>query len=228
MISVVVPVWNEVRLLPGFLDRMRPRVRRVGGELIIVDGGSDDGTADLEADCPDTIWLRGERGRGRQMNLGARAARGTLLVFLPADTRPAEGALRHLERIDRRGSPAAGGFHQRFDRDRPLLRVVSRLHNLRARLTGVFYGDQLPFVRRELFERLCGFREDLDMEDVEFATRLRRRVRARMQPFEVVTSSRRFDEAGDVRAVIDAARLLAGWTFARRVGRSRTFFDPVR
>ena len=81
------------------------------------------------------------------MNAGAQAAGGSLLVFLPADTRLPAGALEALSSIDRAGHPLAGGFRQRFDCDRRALRVVSLLHNARARLSGVFYGDQVPFVQ---------------------------------------------------------------------------------
>ena len=90
------------------------------------------------------------------------------------------------------------------------------------------YGDQVPFVRRELFRALGGFREDIDMEDVEFGGRLRKRTRPRIQRPIATTSSRRFDEAGDLRATIEAARLLASWTLRKRIRGSRIFFDSVR
>jgi hypothetical protein len=109
-----------------------------------------------------------------------------------------------------------------------MLRAVSWLHNLRARCTGVCYGDQVPFVRRDLFFSVGGFREDVDMEDVDLGARLRRRVRPVLLDLEVVTSSRRFDQAGDLRATAVAAGLLFSRALARRVPRSKTFFDPVR
>ena len=102
------------------------------------------------------------------------------------------------------------------------------LHNLRAKLSGVIYGDQVPFVRAELFQKVGGYREEIDMEDVELGTRLKRRVRPCLLDLTVTTSSRRFDRAGDLRATFHAALLLANWTFFRRVGRSRTFFSAVR
>jgi len=106
--------------------------------------------------------------------------------------------------------------------------LISSLHNLRSSITGVFYGDQVPFVRTELFRTLGGFREDAPMEDVEFGTRLRRRVRARALPVVVETSARRFDRYGDLRTVAEAVRLLFCWTCLRRIPRSRIFFEPVR
>jgi hypothetical protein len=149
------------------------------------------------------------------------------LVFVPADTIVPEEAIDALDRIDRAAIPEAGGFRQRFDSPRLFLRLISALHNLRAATTGVFYGDQVPFVRRELFLALGGYREGIDMEDVEFGTRLRRRARSEQLPWVVETSSRRFDRHGDLRAVRDATRLLCNWTFLRRIPGSRIYFEPA-
>jgi rSAM/selenodomain-associated transferase 2 len=228
VISVIVPVLRERQRLPVCLAALRPQARRHGAEIVVVDGGSDDGTRDVADMFPEVRWIDAPRGRGRQMNAGARVARGSLLVFLPADTVLPPNALTLLDRFDRERRPEAGGFRQRFDSPRRVLRLISTLHNLRAALTGVFYGDQVPFVRRELFLSLNGYREDTDMEDVEFGVRLRRRARPRQMALRVVTSSRRFDRAGDLRATAVAAGLLFSRAFLRRVPRSRTFFDPVR
>jgi hypothetical protein len=162
------------------------------------------------------------------MNAGARLATGSLLVFLPADTRLPEGALRRLDAIDRDRVLPAGGFRQRFDSPRRFLRVISRLHNLRAMITGVCYGDQVPFVSRELFEELGGLREDLPMEDVDFGARLARRVRPRLLELYVTTSARRFDRSGDLRGAAIAALLLLVRCLSGRVLPSRTFFEPIR
>ena len=228
MISVIVPTYCEQACLPGCLAALMPQAHRVGAEVLVVDGGSDDGTQSTARATEDVRLLTATRGRASQLNVGARAARGSLLVFLSADTLLPAGALERLAAIDREGQVRAGGFRQRFNTSRRFLRGISRLHNLRARLTGVFYGDQAPFLRRELFEELGGFREGVDLEDVEFGTRLRRRVRPRQLELTVTTSSRRFDRHGDLRATLDAAALLLGWVVLRRVGRSRIFFTPVR
>lgn len=228
MLSVIIPVFREQRRLPRTLAGLVPAARAIGAELIVVDGGSPDGTREIVRRFPDVALLDAPRGRGVQMNRGALRARGSLLVFLPADTTLPPPALLQLARIDRAGVPSAGGFRLRFDRDRRFLRAVAALSNLRATLTGVIYGDQVPFVRRELFLALGGYREDLDMEDVEFGTRLRRRARPRLQRIAVTTSARRFDRFGDLRATAEAARLLFCRSALRHVPRSRTFFTPVR
>ena len=162
------------------------------------------------------------------MNRGAAEASGSLVVFLPADSVLEPGALRALRAAQRAGHPLAGGLRQRFDRRSALLSVVSGLHNMRAACTGVMYGDQVPFLPRRLFLELGGFREDVDMEDVEFGERLRRRTRPLLLRAHATTSARRFERAGALRATGEAAWILGCRTFLRRVPRSRTFFTPVR
>lgn len=228
MISIVIPVLDEARRLPSCLDALLPQAREAGAEVIVVDGGSRDGSVDLVRRREGVRVLTAPRGRGSQMNAGARAARGSLLVFLPADTLLPPEALGVLGAIDRDGWPEAGGFRQRFDSGRWFLRSVSSMTNLRARLSGIFYGDQVPFVRRELFQALGGYREDIHMEDLEFGWRLRGRVRPRQLPLTVTTSSRRFDRSGDLWTAADAARLLLVWLLFRRVVYSKRFFTPVR
>jgi rSAM/selenodomain-associated transferase 2 len=228
MVSIVIPTLDEEKLLPRTLDALLPQARTGPAEVILVDGGSTDSTLEIARGTASVRVVTSHPGRGRQMNTGAREARGSLLVFLPADTVLPRGAVRALEEIDRAGRRSAGGFRQRFDRERPVLRVVSALHNARARLTGVFYGDQVPFVRRELFREIGGFREDIDMEDVEFGTRLKRWTRPVLLALTVTTSSRRFDRAGDLRATLRAAVLLASWSLFRKVPRSKTYFSPIR
>jgi len=224
MVSVIVPVFQEGPRLPGFLDHLRARAAEAEAEIVVVDGGSTDGSPDAVREAGLRL-VRSTAGRGRQMNRGVSASHGSLLAFVPADCRLPEGAVRTLDAIDRAGEPEAGGFRVAFDAPRRLLALAAALHNLRARVTGVFYLDQVPFVRRRVFVSLGGFRESA-MEDVEFGTRLRSRVRARPIGDRVVTSARRFDRHGDLRTIAEAARLLLLWTVLRRVGRSRIFFDP--
>ena len=228
MVSVVIPVYRERLRLPGCLAELMPQAREVSAEVLVVDGGSADGTLEAAGEHSGVVPLSAPRGRGVQMNVGARAARGSLLVFLPADTRLPAGALVALDAIDRSGRPLAGGFRMRFDAQRPALKLIAALHNLRARLTGVFYGDQVPFLRRELFFEVGGFPEETAMEDVEFGSRLRRQVRPRQLDLEVETSARRFDRAGDLRATLDAAYVLAYWKLRGKPPDSQIFFRPVR
>ena len=173
MISVVIPTLNEQRALPETLAAV---LRQRGDlEVVVVDGGSEDGTRrvveDAGAACDRIRWIEAPRGRARQMNRGAAAAAGDWLLFLHADTLLPDGAAGRIE-----GQPSAvqaGCFRHRFSGSRRSLRLLSWLHNRRFAVTRVIYGDQAMFIRNGLFHRLGGF-PDREMEDIAFSLTLRR------------------------------------------------------
>ena len=228
VLSFIVPCLEERERLPLCLGALAAPARARGDEVLVVDGGSTDGSDSLVADYAGVRLLAAPRGRGSQMNAGAAAARGRFLVFVPADTVVDDEVWCCLDRLRRDGAPLAGGFRQRFDRDARGLRWISRLHNWRARFTGVHYGDQVPFVRRDLFVALGGFDTATDMEDALFGAGLRRHYRPRTLPATVTTSARRFERFGAFRATLAATGILASRTFLRRIPASRVFFDIVR
>lgn len=176
MISVIVPVLNEEKILRTALAEL---LRQEGSfEVIVVDGGSEDGTANAARGTEGVRFMTAGPGRGAQMNAGARAARGAVLLFLHIDTRlPARGLLAVQDAVDR-GVPA-GAFRHRFEDADWRLRLISAGHNLKCRLTRIYYGDHAIFVRRDVFERVGGFPEVPVLEDVIFCQRLRRHVRSR-------------------------------------------------
>jgi rSAM/selenodomain-associated transferase 2 len=158
--------------------------------VIVVDGGSEDGTAGLAAGLCDRVMVA-PRGRAAQMNAGAREARGDILLFLHADTRLPENFI--LEKH------AWGRFDVRIEGRHPLLPVVAWAMNLRSRLTGIATGDQAIFVRREAFP---GFPEIALMEDVAFSKAMKRRARPACLREKVTTSGRRWESRGVVRTVL--------------------------
>jgi rSAM/selenodomain-associated transferase 2 len=158
--------------------------------VIVVDGGSDDGTAGLAAGLCDRV-MSAPRGRAAQMNAGAREARGDILLFLHADTRLPENFI-----LDRH---VWGRFDVRIEGRHPLLPVVAWAMNLRSRLTGIATGDQAIFVRREAFP---GFPELPLMEDVAFSKAMKRRARPACLREKVTTSGRRWESRGVVRTVL--------------------------
>lgn len=201
-LSIVVPVLDEAAGIDAFLDALAPLRDGGGIELIVVDGGSADGTPQrcMAHALPPEHVLAGPRGRARQMNHGAAAAHGGALLFLHADTRlPADAAARVKDALARR---AWGRFDVRIDGRSAWLPVVATLMNGRSRLTGIATGDQAIFVRREAFDAAGGFPDQPLMEDVELSRRLRQGagapacLRAR-----VVTSGRRWDERGAWRTI---------------------------
>lgn len=141
MISVIIPALNEEQALPATLDNLM----RQGGdfEIIVVDGGSSDQTRSLAEAHAGVHVIESARGRATQMNAGARQAVGDWLLFLHADTLLPDGAIVSIENLPTH--VLAGGFRHRFSGHSFSVRLVSRLHNLRCRITRVFYGDQAPF-----------------------------------------------------------------------------------
>lgn len=224
MISVIVPVLNESVALPVFLKALREQ--RGTFEVIVVDGGSDDGTPDIAAGDPSVRLLRSARGRGCQMNAGAALARGDTLLFLHADTRLAPGA---IDLLDGASATAwqAGAFTHSFSPTDWRLRLLSAAHNFRCRWTRVYYGDQAIFVRKTLFERVGGFPDVPMLEDVIFCERLRPLTRAVLLPQTISTDPRRFLHHGVWRSIARGVTIVVRHQLGLRVS-GRGFSDPVR
>lgn len=203
-LSVIVPVWMEAASVVDTLEALAP-VRARGHEVIVVDAGSSDGTAERARPLCDRV-IQSDKGRAVQMNAGAAVARGDLLLFLHADTRLPSGALEQLTAFVQ-SRRAWGRFDVRLTGKRPLFRVIAWFMNQRSRLTGICTGDQALFVRRDVFEALAGFAPLPLMEDVE----LSRRLCLVSRPFcirePVLTDSRRWQKHGAWRTIFLMWRL---------------------
>ncbi len=193
-LSVIVPTLNEARSLGAMLDALRRACGTADVEVIIVDGGSRDATAEV-ARTHGARVVTSECGRGAQMRAGARAARGasTVLWFLHADTIPPTDALALIRQALLDARVVGGNFTLRFDGARPAARLMTWLYPQLRRL-GLCYGDSAFFVRRSAYEAVGGFRAFPLFEDLDLARRLKRRGRFVCAPGEVITSSRRFEE----------------------------------
>ncbi|MEO6696754.1 MAG: TIGR04283 family arsenosugar biosynthesis glycosyltransferase, partial [Gammaproteobacteria bacterium] len=148
-----------------------------------------------------------ERGRARQMNLGAATACGEILLFLHADTRLPQNAGAVIHSGLAQTGARWGRFDVRLSGRPPLLRVVEALMNWRSRLTGIATGDQAIFVRRDLFERAGGFPDIPLMEDIALSRILKRFSRPFCVRERVITSSRRWEQHGIVRTIFLMWRL---------------------
>ncbi len=224
-LSIVVPTLNEAQNIVPLLTGLQPlRVR--GVEVVVADGGSSDGTPALAAPLADQV-LSAAQGRARQMNAGAARATGVALLFLHADTRLPDDALRAVDfALNRR---RWGRFDVRFDSRRPLLRLVARMMNLRSRLTGIATGDQALFMTRAAFESAGGFPEQPLMEDIELSRRLRRIGRPACLKISVVTSARRWEAHGIWRTILLMWRLRwAYWRGVEPAQLARRYNRPAR
>jgi rSAM/selenodomain-associated transferase 2 len=205
-----VPVLNEASGIASTLAALAP-LRARGAELIVVDGGSDDGTLALCQGQADQL-LAGPRGRARQMNHGAQAARAATLLFLHADTRLPADADR-LVAVALGNGAAWGRFDVRIEGRSRWLPVVARLMNLRSRLTGIATGDQALFMPRTAFDRVGGFPDQPLMEDIEISRRLLVIGRPACLRQPVTTSGRRWDQRGAWRTIVLMWRLR--WAYWR-------------
>jgi len=209
--SIIIPVLNEAANIVAALQALSP-LRARGVELIVVDGGSADGTAALARPLADFV-IASARGRATQMNAGAALARGDVLIFLHADTRlPGDADRRVVDGLARSGR-AWGRFDVAIEGAHPLLPVVAHAMNFRSRLTGITTGDQAMFVARAAFDRVGGFPEIALMEDIALARNLKRLSRPLSLRARVTTSGRRWERRGVVRTIVKMWRLRAAYFF---------------
>lgn len=200
MISVIIPTFNAEASLAHCLASLVPAV--VDGlvqEAIVVDGGSSDATFILAA-AAGTRVLRAERGRGRQLDAGARVARGDWLLFLHADTvlEPGweEEVKSFIERVETgRRTQAAAAFRFSLDDEGLMPRLLETLVGLRCLMLALPYGDQGLLISRTLYGKLGGFRSLPLMEDVDLVRRLRR-GQCVMLKARAVTSAQRYRREG--------------------------------
>lgn len=225
-ISIIIPALNERRALPATLYSIAGQSQ--AHEVIVVDGGSTDGTPGLAAGFPGVRVVYAPRGRATQMNHGAQYASGDVLLFLHADTLLPVGAVAELKRRHTDGRLSFGGFRQRFSAESRGLGLISAIHNWRCTRTGVVYGDQAMFVRRDLFVRAGGFPEVAELEDVMLSEALLESgAPSQLLPAVVTTDSRKFEQMGVVRAFMHCLLILACYEMKLPL-RGRQFFNACR
>lgn len=204
-LSIVVPVLDENAGIAGHLSALAP-LRARGAEVIVVDGGSTDGTRDIAEPLADRLVVA-PRGRATQMNAGAALASGDVLLFLHADTRLPSDADRLVAAALADTRRAWGRFDVAIEGRHPLLPLVARLMNLRSRATGIATGDQGIFVTREAFRAVRGYPEMPLMEDIVLSRALKRLSAPACLPQRVTTSGRRWESHGVLRTVATMWRL---------------------
>jgi len=209
-VSVIIPTLNEERKVGEAIRR----ATSPDAEIIVVDGGSEDRTVD-RAEQAGAKVLKGPRGRAKQQNRGAEAARAGVLLFLHADTiLPQDYVAQMFETMmDRR--VVLGAFCFKTDLHTPLMRAVELLTNLRARYLKLPYGDQALFIRRAHFQALGGFPDLAIGEDLFFVRLALKSGLLGIAPAPAITSGRRWETAGPLRTTLVNQLMLAG--FALRI-----------
>jgi rSAM/selenodomain-associated transferase 2 len=200
VLSIIVPALDEA----ANLDRLIPELATgcPGAEIVVVDGGSADGTASLVRRHAMVRWLESERGRARQMNAGARASRGDVLLFLHADSALPDGAAAAIARALASPAVVGGRFDVRFSNPRWPFRMIAAFMNRRSRWTRICTGDQGIFVRRAAFETLGGYADIPLMEDIDLTRRLKRLGHVACLDLRITTSSRKWEHDGIARTIL--------------------------
>lgn len=197
-LSVIIPTLNEEAHIEACLASTEgPSLV----ERIVVDGGSRDRTVSIARSLGARV-ISSPRGRGRQMNAGARNASGDLLLFLHADTRLPPGYAETVRAALSLPGIAAGAFEFRLDATSPGLRFIERVANWRSRLLQLPYGDQAIFLPSSRFHAVGGFPETTIMEDYEFIMGLKKFGRVYTAPYPATTSARRWEKLGVWRATL--------------------------
>ncbi|HXJ75192.1 MAG TPA: TIGR04283 family arsenosugar biosynthesis glycosyltransferase, partial [Candidatus Dormibacteraeota bacterium] len=195
-ISVVIPVLNEAQSLPETVRRAR--LSPCVCEVIVADGGSQDGTAQVAENLGCRVIVT-PPGRGGQLRAGAAQAKGDVILFLHADTWLPPHACEALLNCMRDRALAAGGFWKVFRDPVPLLLGSKIKCGIRLLLGRRILGDQGIFVRREMLDAIGGVPDVPLMEDFELCRRLRKRGRLALADATVITSARRFRKLGVIR-----------------------------
>jgi rSAM/selenodomain-associated transferase 2 len=207
-ISVIIPTLDEGRTIMATLAHT---VSLGFAELIVVDGGSTDETPALlesyrfrtqSSALSPVHWVAAPCGRARQMNEGAKASHGEILLFLHADTQLPDNAKTMIEVALANHQTVGGWFDVRFDRPSMWATIISRMMNWRSRLSGIATGDQALFVRRHVFEQIGGFVDIPLMEDIDFSGRLKRTGTTVALTAPVTTSFRRWERYGPLRTIL--------------------------
>jgi rSAM/selenodomain-associated transferase 2 len=222
-VSIVIPTLNEASCLGETLRLLRGHKPY---QILVADGGSTDATCELAAAADGLIHA--PRGRAAQMNAGGAAATGDVLLFLHADCSLEAGALAAAERCLARRGVAAGCFRMEVTTPGRVYRLIDWCATARVRLTGLVYGDQGLFVRRDRFERLGGFPRLRFMEDVFISKELRRQGRVVVADRRIFVSPRRWHAQGVVRQTLRNWTLTALAALGFHPDRLAAYYPTVR
>jgi rSAM/selenodomain-associated transferase 2 len=200
MISVVIPALNEGKTVRRCIERVK--AEGADCEIIVVDGGSSDNTLEEVELFQDVLLVQTGKGRGHQLNAGAAAAQGEVLLFLHADTVLEEGWSMAVASAFERDDVAGGAFTFRIDCPGRRYRLTEYWVKLRCRLFILPYGDQGIFVRRDIFDELKGYREIPVMEDVDIVERMRRLGHIAILEKKAYVHARKWIKEGWIRTAV--------------------------
>ncbi|MBI3754771.1 MAG: TIGR04283 family arsenosugar biosynthesis glycosyltransferase [Deltaproteobacteria bacterium] len=194
--SVVIPTLNEESILERTLKSIGQDM-----EIIVVDAGSSDSTIKVAGKFTERVILSG-KGRGSQMDSGARMATGDILLFLHADTRLPDDWREKVAEALKNAKVIGGGFRLKIDSKNFSFRIIEAMVNLRSRYLGLVYGDQAIFVKKQAFLQVGGFKGLPLMEDVDLMGRLKKQGKVVLLDEEIITSPRQWERKGVLRTTL--------------------------
>lgn len=223
MISIIIPVYNEEKTVRETLSTL-PHNDKI--EVIVVDGGSCDRTAEFAKQFPVKV-VQTIKNRALQMNEGAKVAVGDIFLFLHADCILERESLEIIRNALNNGY-AGGCLSQKINSPKLIYRIIEASGNIRARLFKIFYGDQAVFVRREAFFKIGGFDEVDLFDDVIFSQKLKRLGRTCVLKNKVYSSARRWERQRIIRATFINWLLTLGFIFGISSEKLKELYPDVR
>jgi len=214
--SVVIPALNESKTISGALESIKEEEGVL--ETIVIDGGSSDGTVEIAGTLGAKV-VESEMGRGLQIRAGVNQSQGDIVLILHADCRILHGTFeRIINKLKQKPQCIGGSLGMCYKHKSFRNLLLSFLNNLRARWAGISFGDQGQFVRKEALDEIGGFPDQMLMEDVELAMRLKENGAVCHIPNGIMVSHRRWDEMGFYANFRKVVTLCSTYFIKRRLG----------
>jgi rSAM/selenodomain-associated transferase 2 len=223
-LSIIIPTLNEEKRIERTLRMLKERV--ADAEIVVVDGESTDETVALASKYVRVIDAK--RGRGGQLNAGARATDGDILLFLHADTLPDAGGIEELLAVMQDHHIVGGAFRMRFDDPRPLYKRIGSQVTRRSLRTRSYTGDQAIFTRRSLFDQLGGYKDWPFMEEVEYSARMSQSGPVSLLASKVETSARRHRQWGVLKTQLTVMLIRVLYLCKVHPAKYEWLWPPVR
>lgn len=224
MISVIIPIYNEEKILRDKSLYFTELAKH--SELIFIDGGSSDMSLHIAGEYGSV--LSSKKGRALQMNYGANFSQKDTLLFLHADTRISTDTLISIENKISKNGILGGCLTQHIDRKAIIYRLIEKQGNIRAKITKVFYGDQGIFIKKDLFYKLGGFPEVPIMEDVLFTRKLRKAGKTIVLSDKIFVSSRRWEKNGIIKTTLLFNLIIILFLLKVPLHKIKQFYDDIR
>jgi rSAM/selenodomain-associated transferase 2 len=224
-VSIIIPVFNETHIISESIQHIHQSGFGEADEIIVVDGSTEANTIVSISQR----WVRkvsSPKGRGVQMNCGAKMATGDILLFLHADTHLVSNALPLIKHTLNHPRIVGGAFDLGIQSDRVIYRLIEKMASLRSRITRIPYGDQAIFIEKSFFTKIGGYRDIPIMEDVELMKRVKSfggKIRIIRSP--VMTSPRRWEAEGVVFGTLRNWMLISLYSFGVDPKRLARFYQ---